>query len=297
MKININKRETIQICIAATVLLILSVLLFSNSNKLSFKQINDFIDKGNSAFEEAKYDDAKIRYAGALNIDSTSTGALFNSANADYRNGKYEMADKIYKKAASSTYKTSISEEEKSLIPGIYHNKGNAGMKRLTPLDSILMTNEMLTKMEEAGQDVNQVKSQFYQSLQNNLKTVQGPIKDYKDALRNAPENDSTRFNLAMAQDYEKRVAEILQSMTPPSNGGQNNDKQDQKDEQKDDQQQQQEQKKEEEKQQQEQQDPNQMSKENAEQILKALEQEEKEKQKKRKVEQSDSRYQTDKDW
>ncbi len=295
-KIDLNKTEIIAISVAGSVLLILLILFFSNTDKLSFYQIGDYINSGNEKFEDGKFDEAKIKYVGALNIDSTSSGALYNNANADYRIGKYEMADKTLKKAINSTLKTTTSEEEKTLVSSMYHNKGNAGMKRLTPLDSIIMTNEMIEKAEAAGQDVNQVKQQFYQSLQENLKTVQSPIKDYKESLKSAPENDSTRFNLAMAQDYEKKVANILQNMTPPSNGGQNNND-DKKDDKKDDQQQQQQQQQEEKKDEQQQQNKDQMSKDNAEQILKALEQQEQDQQKKRKVEAQDSRFQTDKDW
>jgi len=292
-----EKKEIIQISATTTVIIILLILLFSNKNSLSFRQIGDYINQGNEFFDEKKYDDAKIKYVGALQIDSTNSGALYNNANADYRNGQYEMADKTYANAVRSTLKSDASKDSKELVSSIYKNKGNANMKRLTPLDSIMMTNELITKMEAAGQNVNEIKQQFYNNLQENLKIIQTPIKDYKESLRNAPENDSTRFNLAMAQDYEKKVAQILQSMTPPSNG-QNNQNNDKKDQDQDQQQQQEEQQQQQQQQQQEeQQSKDQMSKENAEQILNALEQEEKEKQKKRKIEQKDSRYKTDKDW
>ncbi|MBR2260994.1 MAG: hypothetical protein IJ916_04760 [Paludibacteraceae bacterium] len=292
-----EKKEIIQISATTTVIIILLILLFSNKSLLSFRQIGDYINQGNEFFDEKKYDDAKIKYVGALQIDSTNSGALYNNANADYRNGRYEMADKTYANAVRSTLKSDASEDSKELVSSIYKNKGNANMKRLTPLDSILMTNDLITKMEAAGQNVNEIKQQFYNNLQENLKIIQTPIKDYKESLRNAPENDSTRFNLAMAQDYEKKVAQILQSMTPPSNG-QNNQNNNQKDQNQDQQQQQQQdQQQQQQQQQEEQQSKDQMSKENAEQILNALEQEEKDQQKKRKIEQKDSRYKTDKDW
>ncbi|MEE3482893.1 MAG: hypothetical protein VZQ98_01060 [Bacteroidales bacterium] len=292
-----EKKEIIQISATTTVIIILLILLFSNKSSLSFRQIGDYINQGNEFFDEKKYDDAKIKYVGALQIDSTNSGALYNNANADYRNGRYEMADKTYANAVRSTLKSDASEDSKELVSSIYKNKGNANMKRLTPLDSILMTNDLITKMEAAGQNVNEIKQQFYNNLQENLKIIQTPIKDYKESLRNAPENDSTRFNLAMAQDYEKKVAQILQSMTPPSNG-QNNQNNNQKDQNQDQQQQQQQdQQQQQQQQQEEQQSKDQMSKENAEQILNALEQEEKDQQKKRKIEQKDSRYKTDKDW
>ena len=181
-----EKKEIIQISATTTVIIILLILLFSNKSSLSFRQIGDYINQGNEFFDEKKYDDAKIKYVGALQIDSTNSGALYNNANADYRNGRYEMADKTYAYAVRSTLKSDASEDSKELVSSIYKNKGNANMKRLTPLDSILMTNDLITKMEAAGQNVNEIKQQFYNNLQENLKIIKTPIKDYKESLRNA---------------------------------------------------------------------------------------------------------------
>ena len=116
------------------------------------------------------------------------------------------------------------------------------------------------------------------------LKQVNKSINDYKEALRHDPKNDSTRFNLAYAQHYKK----LLEEEISKSSQSQQNQQQDQQQQQKQEQEQEQEQKQEEQKpeeqkkEEEQQQNPNQMSKENAEQILKALEQEEKEKMKKR---------------
>lgn len=293
-----NKKEIIIISIAATIILVLLILLLSNKESLSFHQPDDYISKGNDYFDDEEYDKSVIEYVGATTKDSTNTGALYNNANASYRKGQYDAADKSYEDAARSTFKINAPEESKNLVSSIFHNKGNAGMKQVTPLDSILMTNEMIKEAEAQGRNVNDVKQQFYNSLQENAKKIGSPIKNYKEALRNNPKNDSTRFNLAMAQNYQAKVMEILSTMTPPNQDNQNNQNQDKKDDKKNqqqDQQQQQQQQQQEQKQEQEQSD--QMSKDNAEKILKALEEDEKDNIKKRKAEKQDSRSTIEKDW
>ena len=291
---DLNKEEII-VGAVATLVVALLILLLTNLDLLSFRQVNDYIEDGNDQFGEQKYDDAKVKYVGALNKDSLNSGALYNNANADYRNGRYEMADKTYEKAVRSSLRSNATQEERDLVANMFHNKGNSGMKQLMSMDSVLMMNEMIQQAEAAGQDVSQMKQQFYQQLQNDLNKVQSPIKSYKESLKSNPDNDSTRFNLAMAQDYQARVAQILQNMVPPSSSNQNN-KDDKKDDQQNQQQNQQQQQQQQE-QQEEQQDENQMSKDNAEQILKALEQQEKEQLKKKKSEKDKSRFKTDKDW
>lgn len=292
-----NKKEIIIISITVTVIIVLLILLISNRSQLSFYQTNDFINKGNGYFEDEEYDKALIQYAGATAKDSINTGALYNNANTYYKKGNYELADKTYEDAVRSTLKIDAPQESKDLVADIFHNKGNAGMKQLTPLDSILTTNEMIQQAEAQGRNVNEVKQQFYSMLQENEKKVRNPIKFYKESLRTDPSDDSTRFNLAMAQDYQAKVLQILQTMNPPSQNNQNQDnKDDKKDDKKDQQQQQQQQQQDQQDQQKQQSQQDQMSKENAEQILKALEENEKDNIKKVKVEKKGS-VSIEKDW
>ncbi|WP_300728311.1 tetratricopeptide repeat protein [uncultured Bacteroides sp.] len=120
-------------------------------------------------------------------------------------------------------------------------------------------------------------------------------IEAYKKALRNNPKDDETRYNLALAQKQLKDQQQQQQ------NQNQNKDqKQDQKQEEKQQNKDQQDQKKEEQQQnqqQQQQQDQNQMSKENAEQLLKAAMQDEKDVQDKVKKAIKVQGRKLDKDW
>lgn len=119
-------------------------------------------------------------------------------------------------------------------------------------------------------------------------------IEAYKQALRNNPKDDETRYNLALAQKMLKDQQQEQQS--------QDNQQQEQKEQEQEQQQQEQEQQKQEERQQQQQQqeqpqEENEMSKENAEQLLNAAMQDERETQEKVKKQQRIQGRKLDKDW
>ena len=93
-------------------------------------------------------------------------------------------------------------------------------------------------------------------------------IEAYKEALRNNPKDDETRYNLALAQKQLKDQQQQQQNQDQ-----QQEQKQDQKQDKKEQNKDQQDQKKQEQQQNQQQ---NQMSKDNAEQLLRAAMQDEK---------------------
>ena len=110
-------------------------------------------------------------------------------------------------------------------------------------------------------------------------------IEAYKEALRNNPKDDETRYNLALAQKMLKDQQQQQQDQQ------QNQDqKQDQKEEQKQEQQQNQQEK-------QQQQNKNEMSKENAQQLLNAVMQDEKDVQEKVKKQIQIQGKKLEKDW
>ncbi len=118
-------------------------------------------------------------------------------------------------------------------------------------------------------------------------------IEAYKNALRNNPDDDETRYNLALAQ-------KMLKEQPPQQNNQQNKDnenqqKEDKKENQKEEQKEQ-ENKKEQQPEQQEQQ-KDEMSKENAEQLLNAIMQDEKEVQEKVKKQIKVQGKKFEKDW
>lgn len=122
-------------------------------------------------------------------------------------------------------------------------------------------------------------------------------IEAYKQSLRNNPKDDETRYNLALAQKLLKDQQQNQQNQDNKDDDKQNEDKKEQ--EQKQEQQKQDDQKQQDQQQQQqpEQQKENEMSKENAEQLLNAAMQDEKQTQEKIKKQQQVQGRKLDKDW
>ena len=114
-------------------------------------------------------------------------------------------------------------------------------------------------------------------------------IEAYKEALRNNPKDDKTRYNLALAQKMLKDQQQQQQNQDQQEE--KKEQKEEQKEEQKDQQQDQQQQ------QQQNQQNKNEMSKENAQQLLNAVMQDEKNVQDKVKKQIQIQGKKLDKDW
>ena len=114
-------------------------------------------------------------------------------------------------------------------------------------------------------------------------------IEAYKEALRNNPADDQTRYNLAVCKRQQQQQQQNQQN----KDDQQNKDNKDQKkDEQKQDQ------KKDEQKQQKQNQDKQQMSRENAEQMLNAAIQEEKQTQERmKKAQQQSGKRRLEKNW
>ena len=114
-------------------------------------------------------------------------------------------------------------------------------------------------------------------------------IEAYKESLRNNPKDDETRYNLALAQ-------KMLKDQQQQQQDQQQNQQQDQQEQQQEDKQQQEQQQNQQQQQQQEQ-NKNEMSKENAQQLLNAIMQDEKDVQEKLKKQIQIQGKKLDKDW
>ena len=146
--------------------------------------------------------------------------------------------------------------------------------------NSLLMQQKAKEAMEqyEAASRIEKDKNKLAQIYHNmgvilqSSKQLPQCIEAYKQALRNNPKDDETRYNLALAQKQLKDQQQQNQNQNKDQKQDQKQDdkqqNKDQQDQDKKDQQQN--------NQQQQQQNQNQMSKENAEQLLKAAMQDEK---------------------
>ena len=154
------------------------------------------------------------------------------STDAIYNLGNSLLMQQKSKEAMEQYEKASHLEKDKMKLAQIYHNMG-----------VILQSSKQLPQCIEA----------------------------YKEALRNNPKDDETRYNLALAQKQLKDQQQQQQNQDQ-----QQEQKQDQKQDKKEQNKDQQDQKKQEQQQNQQQQQQNQMSKDNAEQLLRAAMQDEK---------------------
>ena len=247
--------------------LIFSILLMIFVLPMMAQSARDFIRMGNKAYREKQYDKAETMYLKSIAKDPTFEG-YYNLGNAYVMQMKDSTAFENYKKADS------IGTNDPLRKARNFHNMGN-----------IWYAQGMAASRQQGG---------------NAVSAFQRAVEFYKSSLRCNPEDDETRYNLAMAQHQLKKNQD--------QNGGggnddKNKDKQDQdKQQQKQDQQKQDQQKKDEDKQQQQQQpQPEQkkdeMSDQAAEQLLNSAQQDEKGVQHKVNKNQNNRRRSLEKDW
>jgi Ca-activated chloride channel family protein len=165
----------------------------------------------------------------------------------DYFSASYNLANSIYKQERfdeSSSLYESLQDNARNNheLSQIYHNKGNSLMKQ--------------QKTDLA-------------------------IKAYKDALRENPNDEDTRFNLAYAKKIKQKEEENKDKENKDEENKEQENKEKKDQEKKDEKNKEQENKDEENKEQENKEKKDQMSKEDAEKMLEALEQKEKELQEK----------------
>lgn len=215
------------------------------SKEVYAQQDRRLIREGNKEFEKEKYDDSEILYRKAQEDTKLPFVTSFNIGDALYKQEKYE-------EAASQFQKLTEQESGKLARAGSFHNLGNSYLQA--------------SKLEES-------------------------IEAYKNALRKNPSDLETKYNLAFAQDkLKEQQQEQQQNKDQNQDQDQDQDKQDKNQDQenqdnKKDQQDQEQQNEPQDQDQNQNQDqkpsPDQISKEDAERILQALEDDEKEVQKK----------------
>lgn len=248
--------------IIITILCTFSVLAFGQNERKHIRSGNKiYMDavKDSTKIDTVKFADAETEYRKALNKKPTDLKWNFNLADAIYKQGRFDEAAGKFGELGEKM-ETPVEKAR------AYHNMGNSQL--------------MNSKVDES-------------------------IESYKKALRQNPTDLETKYNLAYAQLLKK-----MQQQQQQQNQDQNKDKdkqdQDKKDQNKDNQDQnkdqqnknqQDQQNKQDQKQQQQQQ--NKISKENAEQLLQALQNDERNIQDKVKKQKAAlaKRAKTEKEW
>ncbi|WP_029905404.1 tetratricopeptide repeat protein [Prevotella sp. 10(H)] len=216
------------------------------------KGVRKAVRTGNKAYNEQRYGAAETEYDKALKENASSKEASFNLANTYYKQQRWDDAVKEYQ------HYLTLENEDQTKMSSAWSNMGNTFLKK---------------KANEKGQQMQQMAQQAGQPQQggqqaDNLKLS---MEAYKNALRLNPNDDETRYNLAVVQKMIKDKEDENKDQNKDNKQDKNKDqkedpkqdpKQDPKDDQKDNKQDKQE---------------NQMSQDNIQQILQAIEQDEKE--------------------
>ena len=222
---------------------------------------SDHIRRGNRFYADSLYEKAEVEYRKALELNPQSVDAIYNLGNALFYQipQSQEKAQEKGQEAMQQYVTAAKLETDKKKLAQINHNLGT------------------LLYMAQ----------QYPQS-----------IEAYKEALRNNPHDDETRYNLAKAMHMLKQQEQQQQNQNQDQqNQDQQEQQQNQEQQQEQQNQQNQQNQQQEAQQQQAQQSEEEISKENAEQMLNAVMQDEKDIQEKVKKMQQQRGKTLDKDW
>ena len=229
----------------------------------------------------------------------TLSGVAQTKTEGDYiRSGNKFYADSLYEKAEIE-YRKALEINPKST--DAMYNLGNALFNQI-PQSQEKGKEAMEQYATAAKLESDKAKLAH---INHNLGTLlymaqQYPqsVEAYKESLRNNPNDNETRYNLAKAMYMLKQQQEQQEQQQDQQQEQQQDQQQEQQQEQQQQDQQEQQQNQEQQQEQQSQQDEEQISKENAEQILNALMQDEKDIQEKQKKMMQQHQGKTlDKDW
>lgn len=247
----------VTLCVLALLLVVyLAYSLIAHGSPL-VKSVNEHLISGNELHSDSLYDEAMIEYGKAYSMDTTNTVSAYNAGTnlllknyQDIRSGKVEngmVPDSLvlqrYEEAERMMAKSIEGEKvgkNRNLVARAGHNLG--------------LTHHHRMELKEAE-------------------------AAYKEALRNDPANEETRYNLAVVQYLLKNQQNQQQQQQEQQQQQQNQNQEQQQQEQNQNQEQQQEQQQQEQNQNQQQQEQQEQNdkKENYERMLEALMQDEKE--------------------
>ncbi len=215
--------------------LIISGLIFILPVLVHGQAERKYVRQGNKQYKEEVFDESEILYRKALEKEQQSYSGEFNLGDAMYKQEKFEDAARSFNKLAEN-------QTDPIKLGELYHNLGN----------SFLKANQL-----------------------------EASIEAYKQSLRNNPADNETRHNLAYAQQMQQQQQDQKDQdqNQDKQDQDQDQDKQDQDQDKQDQNQDQQDQQQDQQDQNQDQQDQQQqqpqISREDAQRMLQALQQDE----------------------
>ena len=230
----------------------------------------------------------KIYIISLLWLGAAVSGHAQEKTDRDYlRSGNKLYNDSLFIKAEVD-YRKALDINPKST--DAMFNLGNALLMQ-QKVKEAMEQYESVSKVEKDKSKLAEIYHNVGVILQS-AKQYPQCIEAYKESLRNNPKDDETRYNLALAQKLLKDQQQNQQNQDQQQQ--QQDQKEDKQDQNKDQQEQEQ---KDQQQQQQQQQNKNEMSKENAQQLLNAVMQDEKNVQDKVKKQIQIQGKKLDKDW
>ena len=225
----------------------------------------------------------------------TVHGLAQNKTDRDYlRSGNKLYNDSLFIKAEVD-YRKALEINPKST--DAMFNLANALLMQQKAQEAMEQY-ESVSKIEKDKEKLAQIYHNMGVILQSSKQLPQC-IEAYKESLRNNPKDDETRYNLALAQKQLKDQQQDQQNQDQQQQQQEQKEEQkdEQKDQNKDQQEQNQDQQQQPQQQPQQQQNKNEMSKENAQQLLNAVMQDEKNVQDKVKKQLQIQGKKLEKDW
>ena len=232
----------------------------------------------------------KIYIISLLWLGAAVSGHAQEKTDRDYlRSGNKLYNDSLFIKAEVD-YRKALDINPKST--DAMFNLGNALLMQ-QKVKEAMEQYESVSKVEKDKSKLAEIYHNVGVILQS-AKQYPQCIEAYKESLRNNPKDDETRYNLALAQ---KLLKDQQQNQQNQDQQQQQQDQKEDKQDQNKDQQEQEQKDQQQQQQQQQQQNKNEMSKENAQQLLNAVMQDEKNVQDKVKKQIQIQGKKLDKDW
>lgn len=197
--------------------------------------------EGDKSYYQQEYLKAEENYRKALEKDAASVNGNHNLGNALYNQERYEEAAKYFESAA-------LQANDKAKKAMSFHNLGNSYLSQLSGVGNPEQAQELLNQSIDA----------------------------YKQSLKLNPKDEATKYNLAYAQKMQQEMAKQPQQQPQQPNQGNSPPPPPQDNEPQDDDNQEKQPPKDEPKPDEQQQKPNDnMTKEEAERLIKIMEEEE----------------------
>ena len=228
-------------------ILLLCIMTLSVAGINAQRSDRSFVRKGNRMFQDSLFIKAEENYLKAVDANPELMEGYYNLGNAYTAQQKPNEAIEQYRKTANS-----LEGRKKDLTDNPSSNP---------------------KELERVKEDL----SKTYHNtgvVYHMCEQYDKAVESYKQALRNNPQDDETRYNLILAQRMLDQQQQDQQQ--DQKNQQQQEEQKEQQQEQQQEQQEQQQQQEEQQEQQQQEQQQQDMSQENAEQILEAAMQDEK---------------------